>query len=123
VKLRVKGNTLRLRLNQSEVRRVAAGGPIQERIAFPGCAPLKYVLKPADSGRAAAFAEGVITVSATIKDFESWAASDALGLYFDIPAEQDLLKIAIEKDLECLDAPPSERDPDAFPRSGPAASC
>jgi len=123
VKLRLKGNSLRLRLNQSEVRNVAAGTAIQERVAFPGSATFEYVLQPAGSGPAAAFTAGVITVSAPMREFESWAASDELGLYFNIGAEQHVLSIAIEKDLECIDAAPSERDPDAFPRSGAAPSC
>ena len=33
------------------------------------------------------------------------------------------LKVAIEKDLDCIDAPPSERDPDAFPRTNAERSC
>jgi hypothetical protein len=47
----------------------------------------------------------------------NWAHSDSVGIYFEIPANGARLQVAIEKDLECVDGPPEERDPDAFPRS------
>jgi hypothetical protein len=113
MKLRFKGNTLRLRLNRSEVMRLAAGSAIEEEVVFPGSAKLSYVLRPTEAGSSATFDAGVITISAPRHEFQSWSASDEIGLYFDLST----LKIAIEKDLECLDGPRSERDPDAFPRS------
>jgi len=59
----------------------------------------------------------VIRVAAPSTEVKDWAANDAsLGIYFDLPANGSVLKIAIEKDLECVDGPEEERDPDAFPR-------
>jgi hypothetical protein len=37
-------------------------------------------------------------------------------MYFDVAADGASLRIAIEKDLECVDGPEEERDPEAFPR-------
>ena len=37
--------------------------------------------------------------------------------YFDLPADRSVLTVAIEKDLECVDGPPEEKDPEAFPRA------
>jgi hypothetical protein len=45
-----------------------------------------------------------------------WAEGEQIGLYFELPAGASALTIAIEKDLECIDGPPEEKDPDAFPR-------
>ncbi len=37
-------------------------------------------------------------------------------MYFELPANGTVLKIAIEKDLECIEGALEERDPEAFPR-------
>ena len=62
------------------------------------------------------FKAGVIRVALPAEDLNSWASTQEIGLYFELPANGNVLKIAVEKDLECLDGPPEESDPDAFPR-------
>ena len=118
MKLRFRHNNLRLRVNRREVDQLASGVALREEVVFPGQTRMEYILEPAaESQPAASFVEGVIRVSAPRKHVNDWAAGEAIGLYFDLPAGDDALKIAIEKDLECIDGPPSEADPDAFPRT------
>jgi hypothetical protein len=121
MKLRFRGNTLRLRVNQREVDTLAKGATLQERIVFPGANDLSYVLETkAEPGGQASFHDGIIRVSASGADVKDWAASStSLGIYFDLPTNGSVLKIAIEKDLECVDAPEEERDPHAFLRQAP----
>jgi hypothetical protein len=118
MKLRFRNNTLRLRVNQREVETLSKGNALQERVAFPGANDLSYVLETSpEPGGKASFREGIIRVSAPRTEVKNWAASNtSLGIYFDLPANGSVLKIAIEKDLECVDGPEEERDPDAFPR-------
>ncbi|HEX7362792.1 MAG TPA: hypothetical protein VF283_20060 [Bryobacteraceae bacterium] len=119
MKLRFRENGLRLRLNRPEVARLASGGTLEECVLFPGNTALSYLLGSApDSSPQASFRDGAIRITAPKDMIAPWAADDTIGIYFDVPAGSALLKIAIEKDLECLDAPPEERDPDAFPRAG-----
>jgi hypothetical protein len=115
MKLRFKGNTLRLRLNQTEVRRLAEGATLKETVSFPGNADLSYVLSAAATP-SATFSAGVIRIAAPTDALSLWAAGDDLGLYLDFAATPEPLRIAIEKDLECVDGPPEDRDVDAFPR-------
>jgi len=115
MKLRFKGNTLRLRLNQTEVRRLAEGATLKETVSFPGNAGLSYALSAA-TAPSATFSDGIIRISAPLDALTSWAAGDDLGLYLDFAATPEPLKVAIEKDLECVDGPPEDRDFDAFPR-------
>jgi hypothetical protein len=105
-------------VNQREVERLAEGNALQERIVFPGASYLSYVLETsAEPDAQASFREGMIRISAPVTEVKDWAASDAsLGIYFDLPANDLVLKIAIEKDLECVDEPEEERDPYAFSR-------
>lgn len=120
MKLRFRNNSLRLRLNRREVEGLAAGAALREQIHFPGDACLAYVLDTSVSPEpATTFKQGVIRVSAPAAMVNDWANSDQVGLYFDLPANGTALCIAIEKDLECVDGPVEERDPDAFPRASP----
>ncbi len=117
MKLRLRGNSLRLRLNRQEVERLASGETLQEEVHFPGDARVSYVLEPSDIQPAAAsFQHGTIRISAPRKELKDWARGESVGIYFELPANGAALSVAIEKDLECLDAPSQERDPDAFPR-------
>lgn len=118
MKLRFRKNTLRLRVNQREVRQLAGGTTLGEQVHFPGNAAFGYELSMAADERAvASFRGGVLRVAAPKTEVMRWAAGDAIGIYFELPASGDLLKVAIEKDLECLDGPIDERDPQAFPRA------
>ncbi len=117
MKLRTRQNSLRLRLNRKEVDELAAGTALQEEIRFPGSTKLVYVLEPFNQGSASAsFVDGIISIAAPGADIREWAHSDAIGIYFNLMADGSPLKIAIEKDLECLDGPEEERDPNAFSR-------
>jgi hypothetical protein len=118
MKLRFRNNSLRLRLNRKEVDALASGVSIKERVMFPGEAEFSYILEPAARIEPeASFRNGVVRVSAPPAELKDWAASEAIGLYFDLPANGGELKIAIEKDLECADSSTEDRDPDAFPRA------
>ncbi len=119
MKLRFRNNSLRLRLNRKEVGALATGVAIEENVFFPGDARFSYILEPAARMEPeASFRNGTIRVSAPPAELKDWAGSDAIGIYFDLPARGGHLKIAIEKDLECLDSTIEERDPEAFPRTG-----
>jgi hypothetical protein len=117
MKLRFRGNTLRLRVNRREVDKLAAGGAIEEQVAFPNSSRLRYIFEAVTSeGPLASFKEGVIRVTAPLAQVQDWARADDIGLYFDLPAGELMLTVAIEKDLQCVDGPPDELDRDAFPR-------
>lgn len=115
MKLRFRHNTIRLRLNQREVERLARGEALREAVRFPGAAEFSYVLQSASAAQAA-YRNGSVLVSAPQSEIRAWAGGDAIGLYLEFPADGTALKVAIEKDLECLDGPDEERDPHAFPR-------
>ena len=117
MKLRFRDNSLRLRVNQREVQALAAGTALAECVYFPGGSTLSYILEPVDQpGHRASFEQGRIHVYAPDQEVRQWASGEAIGLYFELPAGDTQLRIAVEKDLECVEASPDEHDPDAFPR-------
>ena len=117
MKLRFRKNSVRLRVNQREVAELAAGEAVEEQVSFPGQTRFSYVLRSSElSHPQASYSEGELLVSAPRQAICRWASTDEIGIYFELPADGMPLKIAIEKDLECLDGPVEERDPFAFPR-------
>lgn len=119
MKLRFRSNSLRLRVNRREVESLTSGSVLQEHVHFPGDTEFAYVLeKAAVASPQVHFTHGVIRVALPTEHVENWAATDEIGMYFEVPANGSSLKLAIEKDLECVDGPVEERDPDAYPRTG-----
>ncbi len=112
MKLRFRQNSLRLRVNQREVEQLAAGLTLSEQIIFGGGGALEYVLAPINGIAGTAEFDGkTIRVTAPLR---AWVQGDEIGFYFEV---EPGLKVAIEKDLECVDGPEAEKDPYAFPRT------
>ena len=120
MKLRFKGNSIRLRLGQSEVRRLASEGMLEDFTHFiPGEAQrFGYALRATfeDAFVSATFADGRIVIHIPAEMIIQWAISDQVG----IDAIQDNghdggLRILIEKDFECIDGASDESQEDAFP--------
>lgn len=128
MKLRIRGDTVRLRLKRSEVERIASGASVVEETHFPESA-LSYRLEVSESNAiSASFANGNLVVRVPRTNARHWADTDEVSLY----AEQGLadsgsLFLLIEKDFSCLDPGhhrDAEDDDDTFPhpsaRSGSA---
>ena len=119
MKLRLRQNSIRLRLLQNEVRQLLETGSISETIAFgiDTSENLTYSLRNSEEAADifAKVADNHIEVFLPIKMAEAWADTEEIGLY----AEQKIrdttdLKIVIEKDLVCLDRPEDPDNKDAF---------
>jgi hypothetical protein len=108
MKLRIRGSSIRLRLTQSEVGRVASEGRIEDAIDF-GNAKLAYAFAAGDTLRAT-YTQNRIEVTAPAAQIARWAASEDVG----IEGKEGALHILVEKDFACL-KPRSEDDADAFP--------
>ena len=109
MKLRLHGNSIRLRLNRDEVAEFAETGRIQDAIHFSGGAKLAYTLQTSTEAAAARvlFEGDTIRITVPADDAQDWARSDRVG----ISALDQQLSILVEKDFQCLHEP----DPKAFP--------
>lgn len=119
MKLRIRGNSLRLRLKRGEVDLLAAGKSVLEETQFPG-AVLRYRLDVTDDEAMQAHLENSsLIVRLPASEVSAWATTDEVSLM----AEQDLpdgdqLTILIEKDFSCLEPGhrrEGEDDEDTFP--------
>ena len=129
MKLRFTPNSVRLRLNQTEVAEFATSGKLAERIEFPGAIPnaLVYSLRFAGNAEtgSARLENGEFTVAVPMAAAKAWASTPKeVGLYYNHElGGGKSLRIAVEKDFQCVDGPPQERDPAAYPNPIAKVGC
>jgi hypothetical protein len=111
MKLRIQGNSLRLRLTRSEAARLHEHGTVEEAASFRSGGSLTYRIQTRTGTEPvhADFSGGAITVFIPTETVRAWAAGDEVGLY----AQDGALRIAVEKDFRCLTR--AEEEPDAYP--------
>jgi hypothetical protein len=111
MKLRVQGNSLRLRLTRSEVARLDEHGTVEEAASFSSGGSLTYRIQSHAGTQPvhADFSGGAITVRIQTGTVRAWVDGDEVGLY----GQDGALSIAIEKDFRCLTR--AAEEPDAFP--------
>jgi len=116
MKLRFQGNTLRLRLSQSDVARLSEAGRVEEHVSFAAGQSLDYAIEsratePAETDEIrASFDGGRILVSLPGAAARRWVESSETG----IEAVSGPVRVLIEKDFQCLHRD-AEQDGDAFP--------
>lgn len=110
MKLRIRGNSLRLRLSQKEVTQLAEEGRVEDAIAF-GPTKLVYALALGDQ-MGATFDGARIVVTLATKDGREWATSEG---QVGIERDDGTLRILVEKDFACLKPREGEDDEDAYP--------
>jgi hypothetical protein len=128
MKLRISGNSIRLRLGRSEVARMVTKGVVEESTTFdiPGRQRLVYVLRsaPDSSAVTATFVDGQLVVRVPAELVCAWGTTDQVGIdAVQAASDGGVLKILIEKDFECIDAPVGESQADAFRRPDLGAAC
>ena len=122
MKLRIEGDSLRLRVGPSEVRQLIASGRVAETIHFAPGVHLSYVLQHSAAAGSIAvnLALDEVTVIVPTSVAQAWANGDDVGIYGAVPNGSGSLSLAIEKDFACLDANQGG-NPDTFPN--PKAAC
>jgi hypothetical protein len=128
MKLRIKGNSIRLRLGRTDVQRLSLEGLVEEHTDFGPSSDgrLTCVLEASltDSKVSARFAGGRLEVHVPDDLVDRWAESDEVSIDSVQPtSDGDELRILIEKDFECIDGPPDGSQQDAFPNPHAGAAC
>jgi hypothetical protein len=113
MKLRIRGNSIRLRLTQSEVETIKNKGFIEEKTEFPNGQNFVYLLlvSATSDSISANFSENKMSIFLPKSVAENWATSAEVG----ISAEIESLKILVEKDFKCLTPRTGDEDADTFP--------
>ncbi|MEM9918053.1 MAG: hypothetical protein AAF990_08155 [Bacteroidota bacterium] len=119
MKIRIKGNSIRLRLSQVEVTELQLNGRVEESITFSPSTKLVYCLELSAFAVAieAKYEANRITVVIPEATAYPWCQTDQVGVENRqrIDAEGAELAILIEKDFRCLTDRPGEDESDLYP--------
>ena len=126
MKLRIKGNSLRLRVSPSEVKQLLQSGRVDETIHFGSEEGAKLTFALEHSGRAETIAVRYrpreVTVVVPSGDARRWAEGQDVGLYGEAASSHGPLQLAVEKDFACLDKTDAENI-DTFPHPKQGVIC
>jgi hypothetical protein len=118
MKLRLRGNSLRLRLTKSEVDQLARTGTVTEQVRFSPSQLFSYTLRALSEQipLRASFDQQTVIVELSKPAVEAWAAADTVGIHGRHPTgDSEALAISIEKDFACLERRSSGEDHDSYP--------
>ena len=119
MKLRIRGNSLRLRLTKNEVAKIGEGIAVEETVEFGGepAQRLIYAIKVKNNleNSTAVFDAGCITIFIPKAKAEEWARTNQIGIEAEKPINgEKTLKLLIEKDFSCLEPRAGEEDANTF---------
>lgn len=126
MKMRVRGNSIRLRLTQSDVAELIQKGFVEEAVEFGGASRLIYALRSASGAETicAEFEDNRLAVIVPEKEAREWANSEQISLEGKQNIGGDkVLRLLIEKDFACLAPRAAEEDADAFPNPAGNLKC
>jgi hypothetical protein len=126
MKLRISGNSIRLRVRRSEVAKLTAGERIAETVHL-GCseqATLTYAVgTEAASAVQVRYEGGEILVLLPKDEASIWAGTEQVGIYATVDVgAYGTLDVIVEKDFACLDLSDAENE-DTFPNPELGAVC
>ena len=117
MKLRIRDNSIRLRLTRGEVELLRDTGLVAATTGFPGGREFQYRVEgsPASVNPGAFFSDNIVTVRLPESTVLAWANSEQVS----IEGEQRLddgetLSILVEKDFVCLAPRDGEDESDMF---------
>jgi hypothetical protein len=116
MKLRLHGNSIRLRLTRPEVARFAETGRVEDCVDFGNGAALVYSLEKsaAVASMRVSYSVQGIAVQLPLEVADEWTATDRVGVESEQSTGSGSLAVLIEKDFKCVHNP-EEQDEDAYP--------
>ena len=123
MKLRIRDNSIRLRLTRSEVEQLRDTGVVAARTAFPGGREFRYEVEssPASITPGAFLSDAKVTVRLPEAAVRAWAGSEQVSITGEQQHKNgEKLLILVEKDFACLAPREGEDESDMFPH--PAAA-
>ena len=116
MKIRIKGNSFRIRLTRSEVDQFAETGYLEETTEF-GSNSFVYALQSMEGipGLEADYEENKMTMYVPSNIPAVWAKNETVGYENNMEiGDGKHLFLLLEKDFKCIDAPAHEDQSDNF---------
>lgn len=117
MKLRIRDNSVRLRLTRGEVDVLRDVGLVAGHTGFPGGREFQYAVasSAASVSAGASFLDNAVTVQLPQSTVVAWANSEQVSIVGEqLLDDGELLTILVEKDFACLAPREGEDDSDAF---------
>lgn len=125
MKLRMRGDSIRFRLTEPEVRTLANAGVVEEIVRFPGATELRYRVEAGahSDGLHAGFVKSCLWVRLSREAVARWAVGDDVGIEgTQVLGDGGVLRVSVEKDFECLHpAMRRQVEEGAYPHPGRAS--
>jgi len=118
MKIRIKGNSIRLRLMRAEVARMLEEGRVEEVTSFVGGGRLAYSLEKSAvvATLEASFDGRTLAISVPTALLEEWANSELVSLEQSLALpDGSTQRLLVEKDFRCLTFRTDEDESDTFP--------
>lgn len=125
MKLRLRGNSVRLRLTQSEVKRFMVDGVVKEKTSF-GSAVFSYSLRRSQEIPAltAQYDANEIALLVPEKLALEWASSAMVSLVHEVKlADGEGLRLLVEKDFLCINPQRAWQEDESDAYSNPNPPC
>lgn len=116
MKLRIRGNSVRLRVSKTELKQLAATGSAEDAVQFAPGAVLRYGIEVRPAGAVSAeLAGALVRVFVPKASIEHWLRPDEVSIEGEqAVGDGQFLKILVEKDYTCLAPRSGEDDSDLF---------
>ena len=125
MKVRILGNTIRLRLKMHETEELALNGVVEEKVEF---GPeegdvLSFQLKRGDEIFSIDQQVTIITINIPQSLIDKWVSTDLVGFEENIATSKGkIIKLLVEKDFACLDGDREEEE-GSYPNPMEDAAC
>ncbi|WP_165227042.1 DUF7009 family protein [Aquisphaera insulae] len=126
MKLRIKGNSIRIRLDRRDLKALVEQGRVDDALRFGPDLAFTYAVAigPAPRERPrASYEDGRLVIRILAEDAAGWLAGDRVGFDHRQDVDGGTIRVLIEKDFACIDRPAGEADDDAFAFPNPSLSC
>lgn len=123
MKIRIRGNSIRLRLSKTEVDNLAKTGIIEEVTQFPN-GSFTYILRTANDieNLTAELGNNAIIMNMPVAIAADWNNNNIIGFDHKQPLPDGAtLSLLVEKDFKCIDASGSEDQSDNY--ENPMQTC
>ena len=118
MKLRIRDNSIRLRLMRGEVETLRKEGLVAGTTVFPAGRTFRYSVEssPANVSSTALFSGNEMVVRLPESTVLAWATSEQISIDDEQVLEDgDTLRILVEKDFVCLTGRDDEDESDMYP--------
>lgn len=117
MKIRIKGNSIRIRLSRTEVDTLGREGYLEELTEFGGNVAFRYALhsKQEIASLSAGFEGNTMSMFVPADMVAEWVSTEKVGYshYMDI-GEGKQLFLLLEKDFKCIDSSVEEDQSDNY---------